>query len=67
MRIAIVSIEELFARHAQAIYAEGKVYPMAIGVLKMSMEDIISKNKGIGIESVHYLDDGLWRLKDPVE
>jgi len=49
------------------IYAEGKVYPLAIGQLKMSLDDIVSINKNIGIDSVHYLDDGLWRLKDPIE
>jgi PUA domain protein len=44
-----------------AIYAEGKQHAMAIGVTKMSTSDITSVNKGIAVETVHYLMDGLWQ------
>lgn len=47
-----------------AIFAEGKVHPLAVGVLKMSTADIKSKNTGIAIEVLHYLDDNLWRAHD---
>lgn len=46
-----------------AIYAEGKEHAMAIGKLLMSTEDIKSVNKGIGIELIHYLGDGLWNFQ----
>lgn len=47
-----------------AIMAEGKQHALAIGQMKMSTEDIQTINKGIGIENVHYLTDGLWRLAE---
>ncbi|WLF80352.1 translation machinery-associated protein 20 [Lodderomyces elongisporus] len=43
-----------------AIYAEGKENALALGKLTMSIDDIKTKNKGIGIELLHYLGDGLW-------
>lgn len=46
-----------------AIYAEGKEHALAIGKLLMSTEDIKSVNKGIGIELIHYLGDGLWNFQ----
>lgn len=47
-----------------AIFAEGKEHALAVGILRMSTEEIKSKNKGIGVELVQYLGDGLWNLKD---
>ncbi len=47
-----------------AIYAEGKEHAMAVGLCKMSTKDMREINKGIGVESVHYLNDGLWKSKD---
>ena len=44
-----------------AIYAEGKEHATAIGLTKMSTADIKSINKGIGVETLHYLNDGLWK------
>lgn len=46
------------------IYAEGKENALAIGKLIMSTDEIKSKNKGIGIELLHYLGDGLWNLSE---
>ncbi|KAK6463516.1 PUA-like domain-containing protein [Scheffersomyces coipomensis] len=46
------------------IYAEGKEHALAIGKLTMSTDDIKSINKGIGIELLHYLGDGLWNLTE---
>lgn len=34
---------------------------MAVGIMKMSTEQIREENKGIGVEVVHYLNDGLWK------
>jgi PUA domain protein len=46
-----------------AIYVEGKFHAMAIGITKMPTEDIRKINRGIGVESFHYLLDQLWQLK----
>lgn len=47
-----------------AIYAEGKEHALALGRLTMSTDDIKAKNKGIGIELLHHLGDGLWLLNE---
>lgn len=44
-----------------AIYAEGKEHALAIGITKMTGDDIRKVNKGIAVETVHYLMDGLWQ------
>jgi len=46
-----------------AIMAEGKQHALAVGLTKMSSADILSTNKGIGIETIHFLNDGLWHMK----
>ncbi|XP_072040205.1 malignant T-cell-amplified sequence 1-B-like [Amphiura filiformis] len=46
-----------------ALMAEGKEHALAIGIMKMSADEIKSVNKGIGIDNVHYLNDGLWQMK----
>ena len=45
-----------------AIMAEGKEHAMAVGVMKMSSEEIRKINNGIGIDTITYLNDGLWRI-----
>ncbi|OMJ24855.1 Malignant T-cell-amplified sequence 1 [Smittium culicis] len=44
-----------------AVMAEGKEHSLAIGVTKMSTDDMKSLNKGIGVDLVIYLGDPLWR------
>eukprot|EP01041_Mallomonas_annulata_P012354 gene12354-25991_t len=44
-----------------AIYAEGKKHPLAVGLTKMSTTQIVGVNKGVAVETVHYLLDGLWK------
>lgn len=46
-----------------AIYAEGKAHALAIGVTKMSTDDIKALGKGVAVETIHYLMDGLWMTK----
>ncbi|KAK2169173.1 hypothetical protein LSH36_12g28014 [Paralvinella palmiformis] len=46
-----------------AIMAENKQHALAVGVTKLSSEKILEVNKGIGIETIHYLNDGLWHMK----
>ncbi|RWS17164.1 malignant T-cell-amplified sequence 1-like protein, partial [Dinothrombium tinctorium] len=45
------------------VVAEGKEHALAVGLLKMTPEEILRLNRGHAIENVHYLNDGLWRLK----
>lgn len=45
-----------------AVMAEGKEHALAIGCTQMSTEDITNINKGVGVENLHYLNDGLWNL-----
>mmetsp|Transcript_15134 Transcript_15134/g.25921 ORF Transcript_15134/g.25921 Transcript_15134/m.25921 type:complete len:184 (-) Transcript_15134:248-799(-) len=45
-----------------AIMAEGKQHAVAVGVTKLSTQDIRSVNKGVAVESLHYLNDGLWTM-----
>ncbi|KAL1925788.1 uncharacterized protein VTP21DRAFT_671 [Calcarisporiella thermophila] len=42
------------------VMAEGKEHALAIGLTKMSTEDIRKVNKGIGVDNIHYLNDPLW-------
>ncbi len=46
-----------------AIMAEGKEVALAVGVTAMSTQEIRDKNKGVGVENYHYLNDGLWNMK----
>ena len=45
------------------IMAEGKEHALAVGFLKMSTNDIKSKNKGVAVEIAHFLGDGLFNTK----
>lgn len=44
-----------------AIFAEDKEHAMAIGYTIMSTDEMAEVNKGIGVENLHYLNDGLWK------
>nr|GLL37343.1 hypothetical protein DM860_007415 [Ipomoea trifida] len=52
---------EVGAETPVAIMAEGKQHALAIGFTKMSAKDIKAINKGIGVDNMHYLNDGLWK------
>ncbi|KAL3698883.1 hypothetical protein R1sor_012959 [Riccia sorocarpa] len=53
--------EDVAAEAPVAIMAEGKEHALAIGFTKMSAKDIKKINKGIGVDNMHYLNDGLWK------
>ncbi|XP_011036895.1 PREDICTED: malignant T-cell-amplified sequence 1 homolog [Populus euphratica] len=55
--------DEVDAETPVAIMAEGKQHALAIGFTKMSAKDIKSINKGIGVDNMHYLNDGLWKME----
>ena len=44
-----------------AIFAEGKEHALAVGVAVKSTAEIRSVNKDVGVELVHYLNDGLYK------
>ncbi|EGC30209.1 hypothetical protein DICPUDRAFT_99608 [Dictyostelium purpureum] len=44
-----------------AVMAEGKDHASAIGVMKMSTNDVRTINNDIGINNIHYLGDGLYK------
>lgn len=43
-----------------AIHCEGKEHAAAVGITKLSTEDIKTINKNVGVELVTYLGDDLW-------
>jgi len=47
---------------AVAIMAEGKQFPLGIGMTKMSTDAMKQVNTGVGVELVHFLNDDLWRV-----
>ena len=44
------------------VNAYGKRHAMCIGRVKMSKNDILTINKDIAVDNVHFLNDGLWQL-----
>eukprot|EP01114_Cavostelium_apophysatum_P008928 TRINITY_DN2199_c0_g1_i1.p2 TRINITY_DN2199_c0_g1~~TRINITY_DN2199_c0_g1_i1.p2 ORF type:complete len:184 (-),score=39.62 TRINITY_DN2199_c0_g1_i1:757-1308(-) len=55
--------KSLPAETVVAIMAEGKENALGLGLTKLSTKEIKSVNKGIAIENIHYLNDGLWKLE----
>jgi malignant T-cell-amplified sequence len=55
--------EGLKVMHPVAVTAEGKKHAMAVGVLKMSVDDIKTKNKGEAIEIIQFMNDAVWKIK----
>ncbi|PVV04258.1 hypothetical protein BB560_001244 [Smittium megazygosporum] len=45
-----------------SVMAEGKEHAMAVGITKMSTDEIKSVNKGIGIDLLLYLGDPVWKV-----
>ncbi|URD81653.1 60S ribosomal protein L18 [Musa troglodytarum] len=54
--------EEVLEETPVAIMAEGKQHALAIGYTKLSAKDIKTINKGIAVDNMHYLNDGLWKV-----
>lgn len=55
--------DEIEAEQVVTIMAEDKQHALAIGLTKLSGKDMKGINKGIAVENIHYLNDGLWRAK----
>lgn len=56
--------EALPAGTVVAILTEGKEYAAAVGITKLSTEDIKRINKDVGVEVQCYLGDDLWAVGD---
>ena len=48
-----------------AIMAEGKEHAMGIGVTMMSTDQIRKINKGIALNLIFFLNDGMWKMTRP--
>ncbi|KAI7821793.1 PUA-like domain-containing protein [Kickxella alabastrina] len=46
-----------------AVMAEGKEHALAVGVMKMSTDDIKSINKNTGVDLIQHLSDPLWKTR----
>uniref|UniRef100_A0A061S4R9 PUA domain protein n=1 Tax=Tetraselmis sp. GSL018 TaxID=582737 RepID=A0A061S4R9_9CHLO len=53
--------EDVGADAPVAIFGEGKEHAMAVGITKMSTKEMKEINKGIAVDNLHYLNDGLWK------
>ena len=56
-------MEEAEEGEVVSIVGEGKTNIMAIGIMRKSSSAIRSENNGIGIELLHFLGDGIWKMK----
>jgi PUA domain protein len=55
--------DALPAETAVAIFAEGKENAVGVGITKLSTEEMRKVNKGVGVETMTYLGDDLWRVQ----
>merc|ERR1712070_608108 len=53
-------MDDVEAETVCGVFAEGKEHALAIGITSMSTTDIREQNKGIGVETAHFLGDGLY-------
>mmetsp|Transcript_9482 Transcript_9482/g.28621 ORF Transcript_9482/g.28621 Transcript_9482/m.28621 type:complete len:184 (-) Transcript_9482:51-602(-) len=51
------------AEQIVAIIAEGKEHALAVGLTKLSSSDIRSVNKGIAVQTLHHVNDGLFKVE----
>jgi PUA domain protein len=42
------------------LMAEGKEHACAVGMVKMAPDDARANPKGVAVENLHFLNDGLW-------
>lgn len=54
--------EGIEAETPVAVMAEGMQHALAVGIMKMSGADVKKINKGVALELVHFLNDGLWHI-----
>ncbi|CDF39209.1 unnamed protein product [Chondrus crispus] len=47
-----------------AVYAESKEHAICVGITKMSSQQMRLNDKGIAVESMHYVSDGLWKCSE---
>ena len=42
------------------MYAEGKELACAVGLVRMAADDVRANPKGVAVDNLHFLNDGLW-------
>ncbi|KAF7304669.1 Translation machinery-associated protein 20 [Mycena kentingensis (nom. inval.)] len=47
-----------------AIHAEGKEHAVGVGITKLGTEEMKKVNKGVAVETVTYLGDDLWSIRE---
>ena len=52
--------------HPRRHLRRGEEHALAVGITKMSTADIREKNKGVGVDTIHHLGDGLW-MSDTID
>lgn len=53
--------DSLDVNQVVVVTAEGKEHAVAVGMTKMTAEEMRTKNKGHGVDTAHYLGDWLVR------
>ncbi|AFZ80697.1 cell cycle regulator protein, putative [Theileria equi strain WA] len=53
-------MDEVEANTVVQITANGRVHACAIGITAMSTQEIRDKNRDVGVETLHHLNDGIW-------
>ena len=53
--------DEVGEGSAVAIFAEDKEHALAVGWTQMSSAAMREVNKGVAVDNLHYLNDGLWK------
>jgi PUA domain protein len=56
--------EDLDEGEVVSVFCEGKVLPVAVGILTMSSAEIREKNSGVAIKMLHVMGDGLWHTPE---
>mmetsp|Transcript_52804 Transcript_52804/g.150538 ORF Transcript_52804/g.150538 Transcript_52804/m.150538 type:complete len:181 (-) Transcript_52804:128-670(-) len=57
-------MEDVEAGACVQVTAEGTVHACAVGVMTMGTQELREVNKGICIDHMHFLDDGLWKIRE---
>mmetsp|Transcript_33221 Transcript_33221/g.45163 ORF Transcript_33221/g.45163 Transcript_33221/m.45163 type:complete len:181 (-) Transcript_33221:88-630(-) len=57
-------MEDVEAGAPVQVLAEGTFNACAVGVMTMSTKEVKDTNKGQCLEQTHFLNDGLWKIKE---
>ena len=57
-------VEEAEKAEFVVLNAEGKEHAMCVGILEKSSKQLREENSGIAIESLNFMGDDLWKMKE---